>query len=874
MKKGLKIAGIVVAVILVLMIALPFLFKDKIKEAVINTANEQLNAKLEVGDFGLNLFSNFPKATLSLNDASLSGIGDFEGDTLLRAKSASVALNLASLFGNNYEINKIILDETSVHAKLLKDGRANWEIMKDTTTSAEESSSPFNISLEDIILKNCNVIYEDQASDMKAVIEGWSGNISGDFSASETTLKIKSTIDKLSFIMSGIPYLSEVKASADAKIKADIENMKYTFEESNLQINEVKASIDGYVALIGEEDMDFDLKLNAPSTEFKDVLSLIPAIYSNDFKSIKTSGKASLDAYVKGMMKGEEYPAFDLKLIVENAMFQYPSLPKAVNNINVNMAVNSKGGSLDNTVVDISKFNFTMGGNPFSAALTVKTPMSDPDLKASMNGVLDLAMIKDVYPLEQGTKLNGKLTAAMSLAARMSAIEKEQYQNVSASGNLHLANMTYTSADMPEVVIKNAGLEFNPQHVNLSALDLTIGKNDLKANGRLENFIPYILKDQTLKGQLSVSSNYFNLNDFMSSEESSSEDEAIEGVEIPKNLDFNLVGNFKKVVYEKIDITNMQGSILVKNGAVTLNNVSANALGGSCKINGSYSTAENPKKPKVNFDLSLSNVSFAQTFKSVEAMQKVAPIIEKLAGNYSMDLKFNTNLGDNLMQMLGALTGSGSIRTSEVKIEGVEALNQLSSALKTDALKSFSAKDLNVPFTISDGKVVTKPFNLKTGNGGVLNLSGSTGLDQSIDYKGTITLPKSLSNKLISNVGLTIGGTFTSPKIGIDTKSIVDNVVGNLLGGGDSSATEVVSNKLSEEKAKQAENIRKKAQEASDKLVKEAETQGKKLVEASSNPLAKVGAKAAADKLVNEAKKQGQKLIDEAEVQAKKLEGE
>ena len=430
MKKGLKIAGIVVAVILVLMIAIPFLFKDKIKEAVINTANKELNAKLEVGDFGLNLFSNFPKATLSLNDASLSGIGDFEGDTLLRAKSASVAINLASLFSDNYEINKISLEETTVHAKLLKDGRANWEIMKDTTTSSEESSTPFNISLENINIDNCKVIYEDQVSDMKAVLEGWSGTISGDFSASETTLKINSTIEKLSFFMSGIPYLNEVKATADAKIKADFDNMKYTFEQSNLQINEVKAGIDGYVALVGEEDMDFDLKLNAPSTEFKDILSLIPAIYSNDFSNIKTSGKASLDASVKGMMKGEEYPAFDVKLIVENAMFQYPSLPKAVDNINVNMTVNSTGGSLDNTVVDISKFDFKMGGNPFSASLNVKTPMSDPNLKAKINGVLDLNMIKDVYPLEQGTKLNGKLTAAMEIATRMSAIEKEQYESV------------------------------------------------------------------------------------------------------------------------------------------------------------------------------------------------------------------------------------------------------------------------------------------------------------------------------------------------------------------------------------------------------------------------------------------------------------
>lgn len=875
MKKALKIAGIVIAALLAIMIIIPFMFKGTIKKAVIATAQKELNAKLDVQDFGLNLFSNFPKATLSLNDMSLSGVGDFEGDTLVKAKSASVAIDLFSLFGDNYQVNKIIIDDASIHAKLLADGRANWEIMKDTTTTSEsDSSNPFNVKLEKISLNNCNVTYEDQVSDMKAVIENWTGSLSGDFSASETTIKTKSTIEKFSFYMGSIPYLSNVKATADATIKAEMDKMKFSFVESNLQLNEVKAVIDGFIAMVGEEDMDFDLKLRTPDTQFKDILSLMPAMYTEDFKDVKTSGSASLDAWIKGLWQGESLPAFNLKLLVKDAMFQYPSLPKSVNNINVDMLVENPGGAFDNTVIDISKFGFNMGGNPFNASINIKTPESDANLKASLNGILDLAMIKDVYPLEKGTELNGKLTAAMNIATRMSSIEKEQYQNVSASGNLKLTNMKYKASDMPEVLINNAGLEFSPQFVNLSSLDVKIGKNDLNANGKLENFIPYILKDHTLKGKLNITSNYFNLNDFMGDDAASADTASSTGnIEIPKNIDFTLIGNFKHVIYEKINITNMNGSITVKDGTVSLHDVAANALGGSCKINGSYSTAENPKNPKVNFAMNLSKVSFAETFKSVDIAQKIAPIFDKVIGNYSMNLNFNANMSDNIMQMLGSLTGNGTLQTNDVKVEGVEALSKLSSALKSNALNSFSAKDLNIPFSINDGKVTTKPFSFNIGDGGKMNLSGTTGLDQTINYTGTVTLPKSMTNNLVSNVGITIGGTFTNPKVSIDTKSLIDNIAGNLLGGSDNaSATEVVASKISEEKIKQAQNIRAKAQEASDKLVKEAQNQGQKLVDASTNPLTKIAAQKAADKLVVEAKKQGQKLVDEAEEQAKKLE--
>ncbi len=881
MKKALTIAGVVVVVLIVAMIAIPFLFKDKIKTAVLNAANEKLNATVDIKDFGLNLFSNFPNATLSLNDASVVGVGDFQKDTLLSAKSASVTIDLMSLFGSEYNISKINLDKASIYTKVLEDGRANWDIMKaDSTASAStESESAFKLNLKKITVNDCSFVYQNDSTKMKVTLNKWNGDLHGDFSASETTLNTNSTIGEVTFVMDGIPYLNKIQGVADATINANLDKMEFAFKESNLQLNDLKASIDGTFAMVGKdyEDMEFDLKLNAPDTQFKDILSLVPAMYTADFKDVKTSGTAKLEAYIKGLMHGDSYPAFDVKIIVNDAMFQYPSLPKAVNNINIAMAINSKGGSLDNMIIDISKFSFNLGGNPFSGSLNVSTPMSDPNLKAQANGTIDLGMIKDVYPLEKGTALNGKMTANLNVAARMSAIEKEQYENVSAAGSLKLSNMIYKSQDMQDVLINDAGLEFSPRYVNLSSLNLKIGKNDLSATGRLENFIAYALKDQTLKGQLNIKSNYLNANDFISSGTAGTEETAsttTEDIIIPKNIDFVLNAALNQIVYGKMNITNMVGNMTVKNGVLTLNNVGANALGGSCKVSGTYDTSS-PKTPKVNFDLALSKVSFAETFKSVESVQKFAPIFEKLGGTYSMNFKFNTSLGETIMQTLAGLTGSGALQTNDVKIEGVEALTALSSSLKTDALKSFSTKDLNLPFTINNGKLNTKPFNVNFGNGGVMKLEGATGLDQSIDYKGTVTLPKSLTNHYVSSVPITIGGTFTNPKIGIDTKALVagaaSSAVNELLGGEKGAD---VSAKASEEKAKQIERIRSEADATATKLVAEAEKQSQALEEkAGSNPLAKAAAKAAGKKLVEEAKKQGQNLRDKAEEQIKKVEG-
>ncbi len=890
-KKGLIIGGGIFVLLLAIMISIPFLFKDKIKDAVVDAANKNLNAKLQVSDFGVSIFSNFPNITLSLNDMSLSGINDFAGDTLVKAKSADVTLNIMQVLKGKYEVSKINMDGAYVYAKVLKDGRTNWDIVKvDSTktepTTTEQESSAFNVKLQKVSLDNCHVTYDDQLSNMKVVLKGWNGEVSGDFSANNTTISTKSTIGEVSFVMDGIPYLSKIKGVANATIDADMEKIKFTFVESELQLNDVKASIDGSLAMVGEDGMDFDLKLKAPDTQFKDILSILPAIYTDDFKDIKTSGTASLDGFVKGLMQGEQYPAFDFKLLINNAMFQYPSLPKSVDNINVAMDISSKGGSFDNTIIDISKFNFTMAGNPFAASLNIQTPMSDPNLKAHMKGIIDLAMVKDVYPLEKGIELNGKLTADLNIATRMSAIEKEQYQNVQASGALKLNNMIYKSGEMQDVVINNAELAFSPQYVDLSSLDVKIGKNDISGTGRLENFIAYAFKDQTLKGVLSLKSNYFNLNDFMGDSATATESpapgsSASQSFVVPTNINFALNADLKHVVYGKMDITNLKGGITVKDGTITMQDVMANAVGGTAKITGSYSTAVDPKNPKITLNAAISQASFAETFKSVESIQKFAPIFDKILGNYSMSMNMNASMNDNLLQMLGGLTASGFLKANDVQVKGVEALNKLSSTLKTDALKSFSAKDVNIPFTISDGKINTKPFTIGIGDGGKLNLEGVTGLDQTISYKGTITLPKSMANAYVSNIPITIGGTFADPKIGVDAKSLIGNLLTGdaatkVLGGTVDDKKNELAAKAADEKAKQIQSLRDNAKSANDKLVEEAQKRGQQLVDAAApkGALAKLAAQKAADQLVSEAKKNGKKMTDEAEVQIKKLEAQ
>lgn len=111
-----------------------------------------------------------------------------------------------------------------------------------------------------------------------------------------------------------------------------------------------------------------DLKLNTNEVGFKEILSLIPAIYAKDFEGLKTEGIATLSADIKGTMVGDSIvPQFNVAMTVKDAMFRYPSLPAGVDQININAEIKNPGGAIDLTTVSIRPFRFpTQAGNPFS----------------------------------------------------------------------------------------------------------------------------------------------------------------------------------------------------------------------------------------------------------------------------------------------------------------------------------------------------------------------------------------------------------------------------------------------------------------------------------------------------------------------------
>ena len=389
---------------------------------------------------------------------------------------------------SGYEVKSIVVDQAVVNIIYLKDGSANWDIMKDTTETAAteaETSSAMKIMLKKVSVLNSSVSYIDKSYNTEAYLNNLNFDLKGDMTMSETDLQISATAGEFTYIMDGMKYLNRVVVDSKIDMLANLDNMKFTFRENYFTLNDLKLNFSGMVAMPGD-DIETDIKFGTEKTSFKTLLSLVPAIYTKDYKDLKTSGEFSMNGSAKGIYSDADstLPDITLALSVNNGLISYPALPEQIKNINIKSDVFVDGKDMDKTLVNIDRFHMELAGSPFDMTFNLKTPMSDPDFKGSMIGKIDLGALSKAVPMDS-ISLSGIIDMSVQMAGRMSMIEKGQYESFNASGSMNIKNMLVAMIGYPEVKINNAGFEFTPAYAAMTSTSMNVGgKSDFLLSGK------------------------------------------------------------------------------------------------------------------------------------------------------------------------------------------------------------------------------------------------------------------------------------------------------------------------------------------------------------------------------------------------------
>jgi hypothetical protein len=764
--------GIIFLIFLILF-TVPIIFKKQIKAKFEQTINSSVNAKVKFADYKLGFFKDFPNLTFSLENMSVTGIGKFEGDTLAAFKSFDLAFNLMSIFSKSgYEVKSIIVDHAKVNALVLKNGKVNWDITKPSVSTAQpgqvelaaistpesapaksstsSSGSSFKIMLRKLEIKNSSIIYSDSSMLLYARLEDMNFRLAGSMTLTETLLKMSLNSGATTVIMDGVKYLNKAKIDSKINMLAELDSMKFTLRDNYFSINDLKFSLSGIVEMPGK-DIKTDLHFGTDKASFKTLMSLIPSVYMSGYENLKVSGDFSLSGTAKGLFNSaySTFPDISIDLIVNNGIISYPALPEKISNINVNANVFVDGKVLDKTTLSLQKFHFELAGSPFDMTFFLKTPISDPDFKGTMNGKLDLNALSKAVPMH-GMSLSGVIDMALSMSGRLSMIQKEQYESFDARGTLGIRNMIYSFTGYPRVEIKDAALSFTPAFTKIESAHMIVeGKSDFSVTGNLENYIPYVLRNKILKAKLEVHSNLTDITSIMNSISDSTSASAsvvrdtagLAIIPVPKNIDFDFHALIETLSYDNIKAEKVKGHIFSSDGILSFRETGMNILGGTILMNADYDT-RNTHKPKMKADFDIQNIGIKDAFNTFNTVKKLAPAANGVDGRISAKLNYVSLLGRDMMPIPNTINGSGNVKSNEIILLESKTFDQMKEVLKLGDKYGKTFKDINISFKIAGGRVFVSPFDVRTGNL-KMNISGDQGLDQTLNYIVKTEMPRS-----------------------------------------------------------------------------------------------------------------------------------
>jgi hypothetical protein len=889
MKKFLKIGGISLLLVFVILLALPFLFKGKIIQSIKEETNKNINAKVNFSDdIGLSLIKSFPKLQLDINQLSIVGVDTFRNDTLAYLPKLSITMNLMSVIkGEKIEINRIYLQEPMLNVLVLENGKANYDIAKADSSAADTSASTFKMALDEFEISNGNLVYEDKSLTFYTSLKHFNHSLKGDFTSDRFLLETKTQAEEFTLGYGGMNYIYKVAADLGVNLDMDMKAMKFTFKDNDILLNQLNLGGEGFVDM-NDNDMDFDIVFKSKKTDFKTIMSLVPGVYSKSFDQAKAKGSLDFGGYLKGKMTDDRMPGFGLKLNIDNGYFQYPDLPKSLNNIFVNLAIDNQTGYPDNTVIDLKRFDANIAGEPIHASLLMKTPLSNPFASGALKGNVNLAEFRSFIPLDKSTEISGLIKSDISFKGYLNSLQTNNIEKFYAAGTIAAEHFHYKDPiNLPQGTNLDASMGFNPQTIALNLCKGNIGMSDFDAKGQIDNLFAYMLRDELLKGSFTLNSNYMNVNEFLSEEKevkkepSAADSIPMQAFEVPGNIDFVFNSNINTMVYDNLKLTNLGGRIILKQSQMFFENLGLNLLGGSISLNGVYDS-KNPKFPFSNIDFGVKSLDIIQTFNTFDMVKKLMPIAQYTKGLFNADIHLANNFNQDLSVSYPTVTGGIKLGIAGAAIKDLPILNIIADKLKIDKLKNLSLNDLNLKLNIANGKVALDSMILPLWTGAKAKISGYTALDQSIQYVAKLSIPRkdfgeanTALNTLtaqakqkglnvavsdIVDVDVLIGGFFTKPDVKISLHDAKNSLVNGVKDQLKAEADKQVQATLDEAKrrailAKQKtlDSLAKMKQIGIEKLNAEKKLAADKLAE--EKRVAEERIKAEADKVKSEADK-------------------
>ncbi len=813
-KLWLIILGIPLALIVAGVVTLKVLFtSERLKAFLLPKIEEATHRTVTVSDISLTVFPSLAVEIDSLTISNLKGPG-FSDRPFLSLDRLVLDVKLLPLLSGNLEIPTVLVGHPAVLLEVNEQGLVNYSFGEDeglAKDSVSTSGRSGEFLLSNLEVRDGLVEYYDRQQNTAMRMEGigQTTRIEANPSVGKARIRTESAVGNFSYGSLTANLVSGLRLTVKGDLLYREKDDHLSIENGEGTVQDIAMSVKGSVEKVSTAPF-MNIVVESDKAGIPELLSLMPKEYMKKAEGLEGTGTAKVQITMTGLVSDSTKPDVTGVISATNATIKYSSLPKPITNVNI---VSDFTKTPKKQEFRVTKFSANMGDNPLSATMTVVN-FDDPALTLFLNASLNLAEVKDYYPLEAGTELSGRLNAGVNVAGKVN-----DQRSMKASGSMEFRKVTMKSASSAKPLRDlNGTVTFNNQVIETKKLSMHLGKSDLALAFALKNYLSLMTdaKDAPRPtANLTLTSNHLFTEDLMSSDESGStkgkeSSKSAEKQTLPlPDVDMTVGATIGTLTMEKFELTNVRSSMQVANRVVTLQNFSCNTYGGTVATKGSLDL-RSPEQPL--FDLNLD-------IKGIDAhamLPQFTSFGNKLRGKLTMNTAMKGTLNDTLGLVPQSLSGLGQVQLQSGSLEGVKVNQSLASMLSLPNMELVSFKDWTNAFTISNGRMEVKDLKISALNADY-TVNGGFGLDGSLDYALTVLLPAGTSAKVAMpglagqatdlfkdpsgrvKLDFSVTGTADSPKLSLNTSAAKKKV------------EDLAKQKLEAEKKRIEDDLKKKA---------------------------------------------------------------
>ncbi len=323
---------------------------------------------------------------------------------------------------------------------------------------------------------------------------------------------------------------------------------------------------------------------------------------------------------------------------------------------------------------------------------------------------------------------------------------------------------TAVTVDGPKITLKNASVR--------------IGRSNMTATGDMMGVYRAMTKGEKLTAHLSLTSDLIDCNQLINSlsfPEDTTEvltdsvPSEMKLFVIPRNVDFELQTDLKKVIFEKMLFENVHGAVDIKNQAIHLEDLSMRALDADMKAVMVYK-AGSPRGGYAGFDFKIRNINIAKLVDFVPALDTIVPMLRSFKGRVMFDVAADARLDSAMNIRIPTLRSAIHIKGDSLVLMDGETFAEISKILMFKNKKENVFDSISVNVTVHDGNVTVYPFLVEIDRYKAA-VGGEQGLDMNFNYHISI-----LKSPLPFKAGVNISGNLDKMKFRIGKAKYKDAV--------------------------------------------------------------------------------------------------